>query len=118
MDFCVEHVVEDLVELVILQASSYELDDLDRFPVEFIKEGFEVDLLEICVEKFYGVAVDIGVVEGLLSSHCLHSLYVFVPLLLAVYDRSLPYLNFPLTFFTLKLMFFQEVNFIFLIREE
>lgn len=70
------------------------------------------------MEEFDGVAVDIGVVEGLLGSHCLHSLYVFVLLLLAVYDRPLPYLDFPLTFFMLELMLFQEVDLVFLVREE
>lgn len=40
VDFCVDHVVENLVELVVLQASSDEFYDLDRLPVELVQEDF------------------------------------------------------------------------------
>lgn len=106
MDFCVEHVVEDLVELVVLQAGADKLDDFDGPPVEFIEKGFQVDLLEVCVEKLNGVATDIGIVKGFFSPHCLHPLYVFVLLLLAVDDWSLAHFHLPLAFLVLELVLF------------
>lgn len=106
MDFCVEHVVEDLVELVVVQAGADELDDFDGLPVELIEEGFQVDLLQVCMEELNGVTTDIGVVEGFFSPHCLHPLYVFVLLLLTVDDRSLAHFHLPLAFLMLELVLF------------
>lgn len=91
---------------MVLQAGADEFDDLNGPPVELIQEGLQVDLLEICVEELNGVGTDIGIVEGFFSPHCLHPLYVFVLLLLAVDDRSLAHFHLPLAFLMLELVLF------------
>ena len=118
MHLCVEHAVEELVELVVLQAGADELDDFDGFPVELVQEGLQVDFLEVGVEELDGVAADVGVVEGLFGPHGLHPLDVLVLLLLAVDDRPLPHFHLPLALSLLELVLLEEVYLIFLVGEQ
>lgn len=115
---CAEHVVQDLVELLVLQPGADELDDLDGLPVEFVEEGLQVDLLEVRVEELDGVAADVGVVEGLLSPHCLHPLYVLVLLPLAADDRPLAHLHLPLASLGLELVLLEEVHLVLLLGQQ
>ena len=118
MNLCVEHVVEELVELVVLQAGADELDDFDGLPVELVQEGLQVDFLEVGVEELDGVAADVGVVEGLFGPHSLHPLDVLVLLLLAVDDRPLPHFQLPFALSLLELVLLEEVYLIFLVGKQ
>lgn len=50
MDFAVDHIVQELVQLLILESSADQFDYFNVPPLKSIKESLEVNFFEVAVE--------------------------------------------------------------------
>lgn len=85
-----KHMIQNLIQMLVLHASSNEFYHLDLLPIEFIKEFLQIYLLQIDIDQLYRIIDDFSLRICLLGSSIFQFFYIFILLLLRIDNNSSP----------------------------